>query len=58
MNTNFVTASMLYNYVKCLYRVSMDLFGNPAERDKNTDESKFSRYHYILKTVLDRRHVN
>ncbi len=34
MKNNYVTASMLYNYVKCPHRVSMDLFGNPAERQK------------------------
>lgn len=34
MNIKFITASMLYNYVKCPHRVSMDLFGNPAEKDK------------------------
>ena len=29
----YITASMLYNYVQCPHRVSLDLFGNPAERD-------------------------
>lgn len=28
-----VTASMLYNYVQCPHRVSLDLFGNPSEKD-------------------------
>ena len=34
MKNNYVTASMLYNYVKCPHRVSMDLFGDPARRDR------------------------
>jgi predicted RecB family nuclease len=29
-----ITASMLYNLIACPHRVTMDLFGNPAERDK------------------------
>jgi predicted RecB family nuclease len=28
-----ITASMLYDLVNCLHRVSMDLFADPAERD-------------------------
>lgn len=28
-----ITASMLYNYVQCPHRVSLDLFGNPVEKD-------------------------
>lgn len=28
-----ITASMLYNFVQCPHRVSLDLFGNPAEKD-------------------------
>jgi predicted RecB family nuclease len=28
-----ITASMLYNLVKCPHRVTMDLFGDPAKRD-------------------------
>jgi predicted RecB family nuclease len=28
-----ITASMLYNFVQCPHRVSLDLFGNPADRD-------------------------
>ncbi|MDH4231023.1 MAG: TM0106 family RecB-like putative nuclease [Nitrospirota bacterium] len=28
-----VTASMLYNFVQCPHRVSLDLYGNPADRD-------------------------
>ncbi len=30
---NGISASMLYNYVQCPHRVSMDLYGNPAEKD-------------------------
>jgi predicted RecB family nuclease len=29
-----ITASMLYNYVQCPHRVNMDIYGNPAEKDK------------------------
>lgn len=29
-----ISASMLYNLVHCPHRLSMDLFGDPAERDK------------------------
>ena len=29
-----ITASMLYNYVQCPHRVTMDLFADPALRDK------------------------
>lgn len=28
-----ITASMLYNFVQCPHRVSLDLFGNPAKKD-------------------------
>ena len=28
-----ISASMLYNYVQCPHRVSLDLYGNPADRD-------------------------
>ena len=28
-----ITASMLYNFVQCPHRVSLDLLGNPADRD-------------------------
>ena len=28
-----ITASMLYNFVQCHHRVSLDLFGNPEEKD-------------------------
>jgi uncharacterized protein len=33
MNNNSITASMLYNYVKCPHRVAMDIFSDPKERD-------------------------
>ncbi|NVL91181.1 MAG: TM0106 family RecB-like putative nuclease [Desulfobacterales bacterium] len=33
MRTDSITASMLYDFVRCPHRVTMDLFGNPAERD-------------------------
>ena len=33
MKTDSITASMLYDFVKCPHRVTMDLFGNPAERE-------------------------
>ncbi|MDH4027886.1 MAG: TM0106 family RecB-like putative nuclease, partial [Nitrospirota bacterium] len=29
-----ITASMLYNYVQCPRRVSLDLYGDPADKDK------------------------
>jgi hypothetical protein len=29
-----ITASMLYNIVECPHRPTMDLFGDPAERDE------------------------
>lgn len=29
-----ITASMLYSYLTCPHRVTLDLFGNPAERDE------------------------
>ena len=29
-----VTASMLYDLVACPHRVTMDLFGDPAQRDE------------------------
>jgi predicted RecB family nuclease len=29
-----ITAAMLYDYVRCPHRVSMDLFGDPSKRDK------------------------
>jgi predicted RecB family nuclease len=29
-----ITASMLYNYVQCPHRVSLDIYGDPAEKDK------------------------
>jgi predicted RecB family nuclease len=29
-----ITASMLYNYVQCPHRVNMDIYGNPADKDK------------------------
>jgi len=32
-STRRITASMLYNIVKCEHRVWMDLYGNPEERD-------------------------
>ena len=28
-----ITASMLYNYVQCPHRLTMDLCGNPDDRD-------------------------
>jgi len=28
-----ITASMLYNFVQCPHRVSLDLFGNPTDKD-------------------------
>jgi len=28
-----ISASMLYNYVQCPHRVSLDLYGNPADKD-------------------------
>ena len=31
--THNITAAMLYDFVRCPHRVTMDLFGNPAERD-------------------------
>ena len=34
MKKTFITASMLYNYIKCPHRVTMDLFADPAEKDK------------------------
>ena len=33
MDNSSITASMLYDFVKCSHRVAMDIFGNPAERD-------------------------
>jgi predicted RecB family nuclease len=33
-NSMPITASMLYDLVNCPHRVSMDLFANPAERDR------------------------
>ena len=30
---HFITASMLYNFVHCPHRITLDLFGNPAEKD-------------------------
>jgi predicted RecB family nuclease len=32
-NTTAITASMLYDFVACPHRVSMDAFANPADRD-------------------------
>jgi len=32
MNTP-ITASMLYNFVQCPHHFTMDMFGNPAQRD-------------------------
>ena len=29
-----ITASMLYDFLFCPHRVTMDLFANPAERDE------------------------
>jgi len=34
MESDLITATMLYNFVRCPHRVTMDRFGNPAERDK------------------------
>ena len=34
MLTDMITASMLYDYVKCPHRVTLDLFGNRADRDE------------------------
>jgi len=31
---NPMTAAMLYDLVQCPHRPTMDLFGNPAERDE------------------------
>ena len=31
--SKFITASMLYNFVQCPHRLSLDLFGNPEEKD-------------------------
>ena len=31
-----ITASMLYSYTTCPHRVSLDLFGNPEERDETS----------------------
>jgi uncharacterized protein len=31
-----ITASMLYNFVQCPHRVNMDLYGDPADKDKVT----------------------
>lgn len=33
-NSTPITASMLYDLVNCPHRVSMDLFADPAERDR------------------------
>ena len=33
VETNFITASMLYDMVQCPHRVTMDLFGDPTNRD-------------------------
>jgi len=32
--TKLITAAMLYDFVECPHRVTMDLFGDPANRDK------------------------
>ncbi len=32
--TRPITAAMLYDFVQCPHRVSMDLFGDPSKRDK------------------------
>ena len=29
-----ISATQIYNYVQCPHRVSLDVFGNPAERDE------------------------
>ena len=33
-NTTAITASMLYDFVACPHRVSMDTFADPADRDE------------------------
>ncbi len=30
-----ITASQLYNYVRCPHRVFLDIYGNPAEKDES-----------------------
>ena len=32
--TTPITASMLYDYLSCPHRVTMDLFGDPSKRDE------------------------
>jgi predicted RecB family nuclease len=34
MNASFITATMLYDLVACPHRVTMDLFGDPMQRDE------------------------
>ncbi|GBE04600.1 hypothetical protein BMS3Abin10_00216 [bacterium BMS3Abin10] len=31
---NSITASMLYNFIQCPHRVSLDLYGDPSKKDK------------------------
>jgi predicted RecB family nuclease len=48
-NTTLITASMLYDLVSCSHRVTMDVFGNPADRD---DVSPF------VQLLWDRGHAH
>jgi predicted RecB family nuclease len=50
-----ITASMLYNHVHCPHRVTLDLFGDPAERDEVSPfvELLWERGNHFEREVVD-----
>ena len=50
-----ITASMLYSYVTCPHRVTLDLFGDPAERDEVSPfvELLWERGHAFERETID-----
>jgi uncharacterized protein len=56
MKVNLITATMLYDFIKCPHRVTMDLFGNPAAKDPVSPfvELLWERGHLFEKETIER----
>jgi len=59
MRTDSITATMLYDFVRCPHRVTMDLFGNPAEKDPISPfvELLWERGHLFEKETIERLQI-
>lgn len=59
MKSGSITATMLYNYVRCPHRVTMDLFGSPTEKDAVSPfvELLWERGHLFEREVIERLEI-